>query len=101
MLGIGDVALATCPGELFTVLARGIRQASPFPCTLVTPYSNGNLGYIPSRRDMDELEGLPFREWIDQHKYRWAYGATITTRVAQEAGEMLVEATADLLAAIR
>jgi hypothetical protein len=101
VLRVGDIALATSPGELFTVLGRSIQQSSPFPCTLVTPYSNGSIAYIPSRQDMEELEGLPFREWIDQQKYRWAYGATITTRVANEAGEMVVEATADMLQQVR
>ena len=94
---VGDVALATNPGEMFTALARGIQAASRVPCTLVASYCNASIAYIPTRRDLEELEGLPFRAWIDQQKYRWAYGATITTRVGNEAGEMIVEATADLL----
>jgi hypothetical protein len=79
------------------MLGRSIQRSNPFPCTLVASYSNGSFAYSPSHQDMEELEGLPFREWIDQEKYRWAYGATITTRVANEAGEMVVEATAGML----
>jgi hypothetical protein len=97
VIRIGSLTLATNPGELFSELATEIRNDNRSGPTLVMSYCNDSISYIPARRDLEELHGLPFREWIDQPKYRWAYGATITTRVAENAGENIVRITSEML----
>lgn len=46
---LGEVALVAAPGELFTSVGQAIRQASPFPRTMVVGYANGHVGYVPDK----------------------------------------------------
>lgn len=49
---IGDIALVSAPGELFVELGLAIEAGlvkAGYRATLVAGYSNGNLGYIPTR----------------------------------------------------
>ncbi len=43
---IGNTALASIPGELFSSLAQPLYQL-PIPAIILCGYSNGHLGYIP------------------------------------------------------
>lgn len=45
---IGSVAILFLPGEPFTDTALQIQQNSPFKHTIVTAYSENNIGYIPT-----------------------------------------------------
>lgn len=46
---LGDVALVTAPGELFTSVGQAIRERSPFRETMVIGYADGHVGYVPDR----------------------------------------------------
>ena len=51
---VGDAAFVTIPGELFTETGLRIKQASPFQRTYIADLADGYLGYIPTRRAMQE-----------------------------------------------
>jgi len=44
---INDIAFATAAGETLVELGLGVKNASPFPHTVLLGYSNGCIGYIP------------------------------------------------------
>ncbi len=49
-LRIGDLAVVATPVELFAADGQAIRAGSPAPATFVAGWSNGNWGYLPTRR---------------------------------------------------
>ncbi len=49
-LRIGDLAVIATPVELFAADGQAIRGGSPAPATIVAGWSNGNWGYLPTRR---------------------------------------------------
>jgi neutral ceramidase len=52
---LGDeVALLGVPGELFSEIGMQLKQRSPVPFTCVCAYTNGSLGYLPSRRAIED-----------------------------------------------
>ena len=53
-LRIGDVGLATAPGELFCSLGLDLKKRSPFSRTLLVGYANDAIDYIPDRKAYDE-----------------------------------------------
>ncbi|HZT28847.1 MAG TPA: neutral/alkaline non-lysosomal ceramidase N-terminal domain-containing protein [Bryobacteraceae bacterium] len=61
---IGPVALVSAAGEPFIETAGEIAARSPFRHTLVSGYSNGGFGYIPTRQAFAEggyeVEASPF-----------------------------------------
>jgi neutral ceramidase len=63
---IGDIALVATGGEPFSQIGVSIRKRSPFPYTLVSGYTNGGFGYIPTREAFPyggyEVETTPFSE---------------------------------------
>ena len=63
---IGDIALVATGGEPFSQIGVSIRKLSPFPYTLVSGYTNGGFGYIPTREAFPyggyEVETTPFSE---------------------------------------
>lgn len=63
---IGNIALLSMAGEPFSEIGIRIREQSPFPYTLVSGYSNGGFGYIPTREAFPkggyEVETTPFSE---------------------------------------
>lgn len=46
VLRLGDVAIVTCPFELFSEIGMRIAQSSPFPYTLTLSNTNGSRGYF-------------------------------------------------------
>lgn len=46
---VGSLAMLAFPGEPFAELGAEIRRRSPFHVTMVSGYSNGTFGYIPTR----------------------------------------------------
>ncbi|HEX6971555.1 MAG TPA: neutral/alkaline non-lysosomal ceramidase N-terminal domain-containing protein [Limnochordia bacterium] len=45
---IGEIALLAAPIEPFAEIGVAIKRRSPFPYTLVSGYSNGMMGYLPT-----------------------------------------------------
>ncbi len=89
-LRVGELAFVGLPGEVFVEYALNIDRASPFPCTAVPAYTNGNVGYVATaaahREGGYELTGaIPF------------YGTTIP---APESEPLILEAAAEVLAAL-
>lgn len=54
LLRIGDVALVGLPVEPFAEIGAAIREASPFPVTWVSGYTNGVMGYLPTQAAFHE-----------------------------------------------
>jgi neutral ceramidase len=65
-IAIGDVALLSMAGEPFSAIGLHVKERSPFPYTVVSGYSNGGFGYIPTREAFPEggyeVETTPFAE---------------------------------------
>ena len=80
-LRIGDAALASNPSELFCEIGMSIKRASPFPWTGIAGYTDGSVGYIPTRSAYPE----------------GGYEVDSACRVNPEAGEMIEEACLRLL----
>ena len=81
VITLGDeVAWVSLPGEMFVELGLAIKKASPFRYTLIAELANGSIGYIPNR------DAYP------QGNYE-----VISSRCAQGAGELLVDAALKLL----
>jgi Neutral/alkaline non-lysosomal ceramidase, N-terminal len=81
VIALGDqLAWVGLPGEVFVELGLAIKRASPFPLTIVVELANDDIGYVPNR------EAYP------QGAYE-----PVSARVAQGAGEMLVDSAVRLL----
>jgi len=49
VLAFGDkVAIVDIPGEIFTEMGMKIKENSPFETTIISGYTNGYIGYIPT-----------------------------------------------------
>ena len=75
-----EVAVVGLPGEVFVELGLAIKQASPFPTTLVIELCQDECGYVPTRKAFAE------------GSYE-----TVNSRIAPGGGEMMVEAAVRLL----
>jgi hypothetical protein len=84
-LAFGDVALVTAPGEVFNEIGRSIKARSPFARTLFVGYSNGSIGYVPTRPAFAE----------------GGYEVTHAARVGPAAGEVLEREAIALLESLR
>lgn len=51
---LGPVGLVSIPGELFSALGQRIKAESPFAANVIAGYSNGHLGYIPTRQAYEQ-----------------------------------------------
>ena len=49
-----DIAIWSAPLELFCEVSNQVRESSPFPYTFYFGYSNGNLGYLPTKKGWEE-----------------------------------------------
>jgi len=78
---LGDqVAWISLPGEIFVELGLAIKQASPFPYTLIAELANGSIGYVP-----------------DKPAYPQGNYEVVSARCAEGSGELLVETAVRLL----
>jgi len=84
-IAVGDVALITAPGEVFSEIGRAIKARSPFPRTLFVGYANGSIGYVPTRSAYAE----------------GGYEVTHAARVGPAAGEILEREAVALLESVR
>jgi hypothetical protein len=79
---IGFVAL---PGEIFVEHGLAIKQASPFPHTIIPELANGSVGYVPDRKA------------FPQGAYE-----VVSSRTGEGSGEMMVQsATRQLIQLFR
>ncbi|MDA0746563.1 MAG: hypothetical protein O2954_08580 [bacterium] len=86
VLRIGDAAICTNPGELYCQLGLEIKKLSPAAVTVVAELTDGCVGYIPTAAAIA----------------RGGYSANPgrQCKLAQEAGEWIVEATGRMLAEV-
>ncbi|MBT4612570.1 MAG: hypothetical protein HOC05_21170 [Gemmatimonadetes bacterium] len=80
----GPLALATAPGEIFTEDGQTVKQSSVSQHTFFLGYTNGSIGYVPTRAAYAE----------------GGYEVTHACRVDPEAGEMITDACRQLLSTI-
>jgi len=97
VMKINDLLLAANPTEFFNELGRRIKEVDPGH-VFVVAYSNGYMGYVPTRAVVEECNSMTLEDCIDPLKNRWAYGAAWPTSwYAAEAGERIVETTKRLI----
>jgi hypothetical protein len=80
-LRLGNVALATAPGEIFTETGMEVKRRSPLPHTCFVGYTNGAIGYVP----------------IPAAYTEGGYEVTHACRVGPEAAGMIEETALRLL----
>ena len=85
-LAIGELAICALPGEVFVEFGLQIRDASPFPHTLVAAYCDNTLQYIPTR------EAFPGGQYEVDGGWRYTTPA---------GGEQLAAGAIDLLRELR
>lgn len=100
VLRINDIVLAANPGELFNELGMQIKQRSPYPHTFVLSCTNASIAYLPVREAAEGVLALPLEEFVDPVKHHKDYGATFTTEVGPNAGDIVVAETLKLIEAI-
>lgn len=83
VIRLGDVAIVALPVEVFTELGERIKAASPFRHTCIATLANGWHGYVPT------LEAFS----RGGYEPRFAF----PSRLAEDAGEQLVEAAIEAL----
>jgi hypothetical protein len=76
-----EIGLMTAPGEIFTEIGQSIVARSPFRHTLYAGYTDGTIGYVPTRAAYAE----------------GGYEVTHACEVAPEAGELLEDESLRLL----
>lgn len=54
VLRLGDIILAGIPGEVFVEIGLGIKEGSPFEHTYAVSHTNGNIGYMPTKKAFQE-----------------------------------------------
>ena len=86
---LGEVALLGVPGEIFSELGIEIKNSHPMRKALVLGYANHDIGYIPTR----QAYGRGGYEINEAFKF-YGYPAVL----APEAGDLLLQAAARLLA---
>lgn len=97
VIRVNDIVLAASPGELFNELGMEIKARSPHRHTFVLSVCNNWMGYVPTRDAAEAVLDLPLQEFVDPVKHRRHYGATTTTEVGPDAGEMVVDETLRLI----
>lgn len=74
IIRIGETVLIGLPLEIFTEIGIAVREASPFVYTLISGYSNGWQGYLPTRADYPlggyEVDTTPYAPGADEELVR-------------------------------
>ena len=83
-LRIGDAALAANPAELFCGIGMAIKQESPVPWTGIAGYTDGAIGYVPTRTAYPE----------------GGYEVESACQVNPEAGDLVHETSVRLLSSL-
>ena len=85
VITLGDqLAWVGLPGEIFVELGMMLKQASPFPFTIIAELANGSVGYVPNRKAYPEGNYEP-----------------VSARCAPGSGELLVDMASRMLAEMR
>jgi hypothetical protein len=87
-LHINDVAFVAIAGEIFVEIQLAIKEASPFPCTVVAGYSNGCVGYIPVAL------AYPDGGYEVDHSFK---GYRLPSAIAPGGAERVIQTATDLL----
>ena len=87
-LHINDVAVVAIAGEIFVEIQLAIKEASPFPSTLVAGYSNGCVGYIPV------ASAYPEGGYEVDHSFK---GYRLPSTIAPGGAERVIQTAVDLL----
>jgi hypothetical protein len=83
VLQMGDAILCTNPAELFVEFGLEIKNHSPVKSTFISELTDGYVGYVPTAK---AYAGGGYETW-----------PASSSRLAQDAGEQIVEATKVLL----
>ncbi|MGH2350228.1 MAG: neutral/alkaline non-lysosomal ceramidase N-terminal domain-containing protein [Chloroflexota bacterium] len=86
-LRIGECAIVALPGEIFVELGLAVKQRSPFPATLIASLADDYIGYVPTRRAIEQEGGYE----------TWAARSALP---AAGTGEAMVDLAAGLLAQV-
>lgn len=80
---VGDLAIASSPGQMFCIYGLEAKRRSPFDYTMYVSLANGNCGYVPTPEAIA----------------KGGYEPTLCrgSRLAPEAGEMIVNTQVCLL----
>jgi hypothetical protein len=85
VIALGDeLAWVAFPGEMFVELGLALKQASPFPYTMIHTLANGSIGYVPNLKGHSQ----------------GGYEAT-ASRCAPGSGEQLVNVATRLLISLK
>ncbi len=90
-LRVGDIGLVGAPGEVFSEIGHAVRAGSPATVTLFAGYSNGCLGYVPTRAEYAQGGYEPL---VSHRNYGQPAG------LAPEAGERIEGTALELLAGL-
>jgi hypothetical protein len=90
-LRVGDGAIVTGPGEIFSEIGLAVRERSPAEVTLYAGYTNGLLTYFPS------AAAYPHGGYEPSHGNR-SFG--LAAQVTPQADALLVRAGVDALAEV-
>jgi len=80
---LGDLAIASCSGQMFCVFGLATKQQSPFEVMMFVSLANGNSGYVPTAEAIE----------------KGGYEPTLCrgSRLVPDAGERIVETAVGLL----
>jgi hypothetical protein len=87
-LRIGDGAIVTCPGEVFSEIGMAVKERSPATPTFYAGYTNGAIGYLPTAAAIAEggfEAGYAYRAFGHAANY-----APDTERLLVESGVRLI-----------
>lgn len=82
-MAIGDLGLATFPGEMFVDLGMALKERSSFRTTMIAELANDYVGYVPTPRAFEEGG---YETWTAR-----------SARCAPDMGPAMVDAAAALL----
>ena len=83
---IGDLGLATLPGEIFVSFGLDLKARSPFAQTMVVELANGYVGYVPTPQAFDEGG---YETWLAR-----------SSRLVPEAGPAMAARAAEMLTSL-
>lgn len=72
------VAIVSIPGEMFTEMGIKIKENSPFETTIISGYTNGYIGYIPTPETYKSLSYESTVTIIEKETCKKIYEAVIT-----------------------